>query len=205
MAQVIDGINGQVKGKAGNSIFYTMYGKNFVRSRPDIARRRKPSVKQQAQRQRMGLVQDLLKPCKELIKLTFAPVTEGNAPYHVAKSYNLRHAIKGDTYPEQEIDWDKVYLSAGSVELPERGAVQHKGDSLLFSWSKQKGQFNDSLVVIALDKDLTTAQYRFTGVSRAKETFTWDMDRHGQQWHIWLAFRSNDEQDISNSLYLGLV
>lgn len=205
MAQVIDGINGLVKGKAGNSVFYTMYGKNFVRSCPDVVKRQKPSSKQLRQRQRMALVQSLLQPCKELVKLTFASVTKANAPYHVAKSYNLRHAIKGDAYPEQELDWEHVYLSAGSVELPDKCEVQKQEGGLCLNWSQHKGEYTDTLLVIALDTELSRIEYRFTGEPRHKKSYMWDVDLAGHQWHIWVVFRSSDEKDISNSMYLGLV
>jgi hypothetical protein len=133
MARVKDGINGVVNGIAGNSVFYTMHGKNYVRSRPAVNKRHKPSLKQQHQQQRMALVQLFLQPFIELLKLSFASVTEANPTYHVPKSYNLLHAIKGDTYPDQEIDLSKTYLSAGSLDLLATCSVKRNDGALLFS------------------------------------------------------------------------
>lgn len=205
MAQVKDGINGIVSGKAGSNVFYTMYGKNYVRTVPHRKKRQKPTEKQLRQRQRMALVQSFLQPFKELIKISFASITVGNAPYHVAKSYNLLHAIKGDAYPEQEIDWSKTYLSAGSLDLPESCYVEKGDDGLLFNWSAIKGRFNDTLLVIAYSPQLNHVDYRFSGVSRCKNEFLWDVKLGTHDVHVWIAFRSADEKMMSDSMYLGKV
>ncbi|MBK3517236.1 DUF6266 family protein [Carboxylicivirga marina] len=202
MAIVKDGINGIVKGKAGNVVFYTMYGKNIVRSLPQTNKRKKPSLKQEAQRQKMALVQQLLKPMKDLIKITFAPATVNNAPYHVAKSYNLMNAIKGE-YPDQVIDWKEVRVAAGATDLADACEVHIEPNGCRFRWSGEQGKSNDTLVVIAFVPGNNWLEYRLTGVPRSKEEYFWDIDLQGATWHIWLAFRSADEKDISNSLYLG--
>ncbi|MCG8578812.1 MAG: DUF6266 family protein [Bacteroidales bacterium] len=204
MAEVKSGINGEVRGKVGNAIFYTMYGKNIVRSLPQINKDKKPSLKQQQQRQRMTLVQELLNPLKELIKITFATVAESNAPYHVAKSYNMRHAITGE-FPNQEIDWAKVYVSAGSLEKPSECRVQKEDGGLRFNWTNGEGKHNDTLVVMAFSPESNSVEYRFTGELRRKGDYFWDMAIQDMPMHVWLAFRSQDETDISDSLYLGVI
>lgn len=202
MAQVKDGINGPVKGRVGNVVFYTMYGKTIARSLPQINRRKKPTLKQQAQRQKMKLVQELLQPLRHFIKITFAPAAQDNAPYHVAKSYNLLHAIHGE-YPNQTINWPKVQLSAGSIELPDDCLVQRVEGGWYFRWSSQKGRASDTLVVIAFVPENNWVEYQLTGVKRAEEEFFWKVDNDGALWHVWIAFRSQDETNISDSRYVG--
>ncbi|WP_430814642.1 DUF6266 family protein [Carboxylicivirga sp. RSCT41] len=204
MAEVKDGINGKVKGRVGNAVFYTMNGKNIVRSLPQINKHKKPTLNQERQRQRMSLAQELLKPLKDLIKLTFASLAENSAPYHVAKSYNMRHAIIGE-FPNQEIDWTKVYLSAGSVEKPSECIVQKRDGGLHFNWSKGEGKHNDTLVVMAYNPESNRLEYRFTGISRQREDYFWDVALQDMPMHVWVAFRRQDETDISDSLYLGVI
>ena len=206
MAQIKNGINGIVSGKAGNVVFYTMYGKNIVRSKPSPSvKSRKPSLKQNTQRQKMTLIQQLLQPFKDLIKITFAPVTLNNAAYHVAKSYNMRQAIKGDHFPNMAIDWQKTLISAGNLELPEKAEKTQSENGLGFTWSVNTGRYSDSLLVVALSKKDKQLVYRFTGISRSQGHFKWDIDLEQKEWHVWIAFRSKDETNMSNSLYLGLT
>ncbi len=204
MARLKQGINGPASGKVGATVHYMMYGKHFVRSLPDI-RNYKQTPKRLRQQQRMILVQSFLKPFKELIKLSFASVAIGTAPYHVAKSYNLLHAIKGDEYPEQEIDLGKTFLSAGSLELPDVCTVQRTDDGLLFNWSGEKGGQNDALLVIVYYPETNHVSYQFTGVKRYKTSFLWDVDLSAGNNHVWIAFRSKNEKEMSNSMYLGEV
>lgn len=202
MAEAKDGINGTIKGKVGNAVFYTMYGKNIIRSRPQLSRRRKPSLKQQAQRQKMALIQELLNPFKDFIKITFAPATTNNAPYHVAKSYNLLHAIAGE-YTHQTINWPKVFLSAGSLAQPVNCQVSKEEEGWHFTWSDKHGDQSDTLIVMAFTPEKNWIDYRFTGIPRFKNEYFWDMEHSNHLWHLWVAFRSRDETNISNSLYMG--
>lgn len=204
MAQLKQGINGPASGKIGPTVHYVMYGKHFVRSLPDI-RNYKQTPNRQKQQQRMALVQAFLQPFKELIRLSFATIAVGNAPYHVAKSYNLRHAIKGDTYPEQTIDFNNTYLSAGPIELPDNYTVQRSDDGLLFNWIGKNGRSNDTLLLIVYYPEWNSVNYQFTGVKRSKESFLWDVDLAADDMHVWMAFRSRDETQMSNSMYLGKV
>lgn len=204
MAQLKQGINGPASGKIGPTVHYTMYGKHFVRSLPATGSY-KQTPERQKQQQRMALVQAFLKPFKELIRLSFATVAVNNAPYHVAKSYNLRYAITGDTYPDQTIDFNKVYLSAGPLNLPDSCTVQRSDKVLLFNWNSKNGRTNDTLLLIVYYPEWNSVNYQFTGVKRSKESFTWDVDLEMKEIHVWIAFRSMDEKEMSNSLYLGKV
>jgi len=204
MAQLKQGINGPASGKIGPTVHYTMYGKHFVRSLPATGSY-KQTPERQKQQQRMALVQAFLKPFKELIRLSFAPVAVNNAPYHVAKSYNLRYAITGDTYPDQTIDFNKVYLSVGSLDLPDEYSVQRSEGGLLFTWSGGNDQSVDTLLVVMYNDDKNSVAYQFTGVRRSRASFFWDIDLGSEGVHVWIAFRSIDEKEMSNSLYLGKV
>ncbi len=204
MGKVKNGANGSVSGKVGSVVFYSMYGKDYVRSLPDV-RKDKPSPAKLRQRQRLSLVTKFLQPFKNLVKITFSHVTVGRSPYHTAQSFNMKNAIKGDTYPDQEIDYNKVCLSVGNLDLPKVCAVKRKDNGLFFEWDEYKDGSLDTLVVILLDKCTNYAEYQFTGVSKYKNSYLWDVDIYDEKVSVWIAFRSLDEEDMSNSLYLGEV
>lgn len=68
MAELKQGVNGPAKGKIGNTVHYTMYGKHFVRSLPDVSSFKK-TPKRMRQQQRMSLVVAFLQPFQALQKI----------------------------------------------------------------------------------------------------------------------------------------
>ena len=78
---------------------FTRYGQDFIRSKPKPNSIKK-TPRRLAQRQKMGLVHDFLRPAKELIHKTFANDAITRSPYQAAQSYHLKHAI-ADEYPNQ--------------------------------------------------------------------------------------------------------
>jgi len=206
MGKAFKGVNGSVSGKVGSSVFYSMYGKDYVRSLPDPgARKDKPTPAKLRQRQRLSLVTKFLQPFKDLVKITFAHNTVGRSPYHTAQSFNMKNAIIGDVYPDQVIDYNKVCLSAGNLKLPKECSVKRTDNGLLFEWDDYKEGSSDTLVVILLDTCTNWVEFQFTGVSKYKKSYLWDVDLDDEKVSIWIAFRSLYEEDMSNSLYLGEV
>ncbi len=204
MGRARNGANGSVSGKVGSVVYYSMYGKDYVRSLPDV-RKDKPSPAKLRQRQRLSLVTAFLQPFKDLVRITFAHNTVGRSPYHTAQSLNMKNAISGDEYPNQEIDFSKVILSSGNLELPKKFSVKRKDNGLFFEWSDYDKGNLDTLVVIFFDKHTNYAEYQFTGVAKYKNSFLWDVDLNDEEVAVWIAFRKLDETDMSASLYLGNV
>ncbi len=204
MGRARNGANGSVSGKVGSVVYYSMYGKDYVRSLPDI-RKDKPTPAKLRQRQRLSLVTAFLQPFKDLVRITFAHNTVGRSPYHTAQSLNMKNAISGDEYPNQEIDFSKVILSAGNLELPKKISVKRKDNGLFFEWSDYDKGNLDTLVVIFFDKYTNYAEYQFTGVAKYKNSFLWDVDLDDKEVAVWIAFRKLEETDMSASMYLGNV
>ncbi len=204
MGRARNGANGSVSGKVGSVVYYSMYGKDYVRSLPDI-RKDKPSPAKLRQRQRLSLVTAFLQPFKNLVRITFAHNTVGRSPYHTAQSLNMKNAISGDEYPNQSIDFSKVFLSSGSLELPREFSVKRNDNGLFFEWDGFENGSLDTLVVVLFNKHTNYAEYQFTGIAKYKKSFLWDVDLNDEEVAVWIAFRKLDETDMSNSLYLGEV
>ena len=206
MGKVENGINGAITGTVGPSVFYKMYGKNYVRALPDEKKVKvKATPARLRQQQRLSLVTAFLKPFKDLVKITFASVTKGRAPYHTAQSLNMKNCIIGDTYPDQEIDYSKTLLSAGNLELPKQCSVKRKGTGLLFEWDDFDDIGTDTLVVAYLDHTQSWSKYHFTGIAKYENSFYWEAHINEEPIRVWMAFRSHNQQDMSNSVYLGKV
>ncbi|TCD01667.1 DUF6266 family protein [Pedobacter psychroterrae] len=58
-----------------------------------------------------------------LIDLSCSSIEKGDSANNCARSYNLKHAIKGE-YPDQEIDYPALRLSEGNLALPLNASVE---------------------------------------------------------------------------------
>ncbi len=204
MGKAKNGINGTVTGKVGYNVFYMLNGENIIRSLPEIGSI-KPTPGRLRQRQRLSLVASFLRPFRELIRITFAHVSKKRQPYHIAQSLNMKNCIKGDVYPDQEIDLAKTILSTGSLELPTVASVKRTDTGLNFEWEVPTIYSSDNLVVIVNLNQSHGVEYQFTAIPKSNGIYHWDIDLPDNEVSVWMAFRSNDQQDMSNSIYLGDV
>lgn len=194
-------------GSIGGMIVYTVEGNTYVRSKPSQYNDRK-SATQLAQRQRMVLVMDFLKPFKKLVKFTFPGESGKRSGYFAAKSWNLKHGLKG-TYPGILMDRQKALLCHGPVALPGLLVVSRLGQELVIGWdgggADIQGDPNDTLVVMAQVVRSHQADFQFTGVKRSKGRYRWqpELPDDGKKWHVWVAFRRADQVTMSDSRYVG--
>ena len=205
MAQLNENLFKSGKGSIGKVVVYSMFGKTYMRSRPAEYNDCK-SPAQLAQRQKMKVVTDFLKPFQDLIRTSFAGVAVGRAPYHEAKSYIMKHAVEGE-YPDQRINISAVLLSMGSVMLPGYVDLTMQQDGILFTWDNATNRNNakdsDTLVVITQDKKTKLVDYQFTGVKRYDGKFLWNKEgalESSDEMNIWIAFQNKQKTEMSDSL-----
>ncbi len=196
---------GGASGRIGNVIAYEMYGKSYMRSLPGQFHDRK-SVRQLAQRQRMQLVNAFLGPYKDVLRMTFQHQANGRSAFHVAKSYNLLHAIEG-AYPKQYVNYSKALVSMGKVPLPSNAEISQEPGGIRITWHNdlQASPF-DTLMVIANRRGEYNTAFKHTAVARQAGSYFWNIDLvGGKTYDLWMVFRDYRERDFSNSFYLGAV
>jgi hypothetical protein len=209
MAKTGDNMMSHSSGSIGNAVYYTMHGKNFVRSKPSKYTDRK-SEGQLIQRAKMKAVTDFLTPFKDLIRITWAGEATGRAPYHAAKSELMRNALQGD-YPDIGIKKEAALLSKGPLPLPGNIKVSLQDGGLLAEWTDNSDTASkhnrDTLVLIALDAKGGTGEFKFTGVPRSAKSYLWkpavEITQNNKP-DVWVAFRSNNETEMSNSVYVNV-
>src|SRR5690554_5366238 len=207
MAKLGDHVFSAGKGSLGNVVMYTMYGRNYMRLKPAKYNDRK-SEAQLAQRARMQLVNDFMKPFKELIRRTYAAEAIGRAPYHEAKSHLMKHAVQGN-YPDLYINKHAALLSKGPLPLPADALFQKQDGALLIRWNEElpyeRMHSRDTLLIIASDPTAGCCDYRFTDVMRKEGQYKWKPDisvADDVQPDVWIAFLSFDDSLMSNSMYI---
>ncbi len=207
MAKLGDNIMGAGKGKVGEVVLYNMHGKSFMRSKPSKYTDKK-SEAQLAQRAKMQKVTGFMSPFKELIRKTYAGEAVGRAPYHAAKSQIMQNAVQGN-YPEFSINKEAALLSKGPLPVPQQVSVSLQDAALLLEWTNakedEKLHSRDTLLVIAQNAQTGETEYLFTGARRIAKSFKWELNTTVSQDNVpdvWVAFRSNDESEMSDSVYV---
>jgi hypothetical protein len=210
MARFNNGIMGGFTGIVGNIEGYIRKGQPVMR-----ARRRKvtkPSDAQKACRQRMKVVNEFTRMITDYVRIGFeldaAPTTK--TANNLAKSYQLLHGLKGE-YPNLEIDYPKVRVTSGTLEVVQNPTIVLEGSALNFSWENDKIRDNnfedDQLMILVYYPDRKTGSRRYTGAKRGalKDTIKAYKLKPGERLEAYLSFRSDDRKSISNSVYVGSI
>ncbi len=207
MAKLGDNIMGAGKGKVGDVVLYNMHGKSFMRAKPSKYTDRK-SEAQLAQRAKMQAVSGFMAPLKELIRKTWATEAVGRAPYHAAKSQIMRNAVQG-SYPDFGINKEAAMLSKGPLPVPKNVTVALQDGALMVQWTNtaedERLHGKDTLLVVALNTKTGDCEYLFTPARRRDKSFRWDISMpvsENDMPDIWVAFRSNNETEMSDSVYV---
>lgn len=122
---------------------------------------------------------------------------------------NLANALTGK-FPDVSIDFSKVNILAGSLAAPCGAMHQNYGSSKLsFSWSactqRNSNQSDELMGMIYCPERHEFWCERNLGIIRADGFCTIDppAEFEGREVHVWLAYRSADQKQNSNSSYMG--
>jgi hypothetical protein len=210
MARFNNGIMGGFTGIIGQIEGYIRKGQPVMRARRKKVT--KPSEAQKACRQRMKVVNEFTYMITDYVRIGFeldaAPTTK--TANNLAKSYQLLHGLKGE-YPNLEIDYPKVRVTSGTLEVVQNPTMVLEGSALNFSWENDKIRDNnfedDQLMILVYYPDRKTGTRRYTGAKRGalKDTIKAYKLKPGERLEAYLSFRSDDRKSISNSVYVGSI
>ena len=217
MGTINQGILGNFKGKVGNVVGSTWKGTGVMRIR--AASIKNPNTeRQQAQRQRFGLVGRFLQAHRYLINIGFKAYSPGITAGNAAMSYNLANAISGE-FPEQAVDMTKVQISRGTLApLTAPEITSSSPATLEVAWSNNSGMSNanetDHLSVSCYDADSGEAVYFLNCASRADGNVTLSLPAEwsGRSLQVLAFFNSLknpsdtvSREMVSNTGYAGSV
>lgn len=196
------------QGKLGNLIFYQIRGNGYVRTKASHFKDRK-SPAQLAQRQRLSVTTEFLRPFSGLFRITFASEAIGHSAMQAAQSFTMRHAL-GGSYPDIHVEKSKVLLSKGLLPLPVYAKATKLPEGICIEWENGEEvsgkAASDTLIVIARSAATGRVDYRITGIRRSEGRFVWKTVLHENDDampDLWIAFRNSKETDLSNSMYLN--
>ncbi|MBC8987589.1 hypothetical protein H9X96_17605 [Pedobacter sp. N36a] len=167
MALCYAGPYGHPSGRIEKLVFYTLNGQPVCRL---IGKAGKPSINQMANLQAMSVTMALLKPMSEFINVSFKLEAEGTVknPHNLATFYNKKLALTGQ-YPNIKVDYSKVVLSKGKLEMTKNLELSKEEGGINLSWdtslTTQEGRYDEIMMVMVSHPDYELAS-SFLNASR---------------------------------------
>ncbi len=207
MAIIRNGPNGGLTGKFGSVIGYKLNGQDIIKGLPK-KRKKKPSAKEQANRNKFALMQAWLKPLVHVLRIGFknyAPTFQG---FVAAKSYNSKHALKQREDGSSYIDPALALVSFGNITLPKTMGMERVGEHIVVTWSTD-GHYSgiDQATVLAYSPENGQTEYNMAAGKRTTGTASIGIPHSltSREVHVYIAFVAYDHSAQSNSFYLGSI
>ncbi len=197
--------NGRPNGKVGKIITYWSNG--ILIQRTVGVNNTPPTDAQLAGRQAVALGNAFLAPIQSFIKISFKTIAAQNRMYPANRALsNIKlNAIQG-LYPEQRIDYSKLLVAEGKLPAAENPFVEKTADGLKFTWDKVKTfpRNTDQAMLLAYFPDIDKAEYVTAGAKRSagEDFLEIRPTRINERMVVYIAFISEDRENVSNSIYL---
>lgn len=201
-------IFGTLSGKIGTVVVYERNGKQIVRSNPEQRDPKTPA--QLAQRMKFSLVNKGLSPLNNVIKIGFKN-SEKNYRKLVGEAYH--NAIVGE-YPSFSLDYSKIQVAEGDLQLPDNIKMSYEEDSNIvsFNWDPEiavparKSRPDDHVNIVCLNSKYLAEVHTFNVARRSegKAYFEFPKGWEPKGLNLWVFITSYDLMDNSNSLYFTL-
>lgn len=200
-----------IKGKVGNVTSYTTKtGYSVVRQ---IGLRKAAfTVSELANQSGTGLITKFLKSVLPVIRTGFQVIPAGKhwTAYNHASSVLKLTALKG-SYPNKEIDYEKVLFSKGSIPGPKNVTVKLENGQLNFSWEadlKADGAgTNDRVMIVAYFPETMQSLYILSGAKRTEQQEFLPLPGFTQHTTIetYISFVNDNRNNVSDSVYSGQI
>lgn len=206
MAIAKNGPNGSLSGKFGSVIAYTLNGQDIIKGLPK-KRTKKPSAKEQANRDKFAQMQAWLAPILAFLQIGFkgyAPTFQG---FVAAKSYNSKQAFVQKEDGTWFIDPVLALVSFGTLPLPKTISMEHKDDEISFTWSTEGSHELSHAMLLAHMPDTRKMECNLAAAKRSegKASLSISELEKGYEAHLYIAFVNYNHSAQSNSYYLGTI
>ena len=209
------GPNSGFSGKAGSYIGYYRLGKWVIRGIPKLSAKNKiGSADQNANRSRFTQVQHFLKPIIPFIQMGFQQEArrKGNTAHNSASSWNLLNSFDENG----QLDFARTRVSLGSLPGAEEATARFEDGKIVFTWAnnsvytRSSGMVvpreTDTVMLLAYNVKLPYIYITRSGARRSAENDSLAVSSAiKDEWHTWIAFITDDRENVSNSEYLGVV
>lgn len=210
MGKLYDSLLSGTSGRTGRIVVANVYGNEITRVRPK-KRNSAPTVKQQMIRNRMKRCAEFLQSYRGYACKHFGNRSGMKSCYNLAMT-NLMENFSIN-YEDATItpDYPKIFFSKGNLLAPVPLSATVNGDQVEVRWQNNAAgdpdRENDlgQILLAAEGKNLTTFVENATMRSVGSYAMNIPANFQGKKLHVWLAFRSADGEQASNSQYLEAV
>jgi hypothetical protein len=206
MAILKNGLSNGFNGTIGMLEGYTRNGQWIVRARRAKSSK-PPTDRQLAVREKMKLVNNLLRCCAEFVNIGYAEAAHNKTylPYNAAVSYHLKHAVYGN-YPDIKIDYTKVKLSQGNISLEELHIFTSLDNNVItINWIPVTiyPRSTDHIMVLAYAPATNQTVFNLCGAKAVAgyEQLVLPVDMARQNIHTYIAFREENGIKCSSTEY----
>lgn len=207
MGTIKQGILGGFSGKVGTVVGSSWKGISYMRGLAQSVRNPR-SAKQVAQRDKFTLALSFIRPIQSFIQVGYKTYATHQSAFNAAMSYILKNAITG-TYPDHRIDYAKVMVSRGPLELPTNIQTIDTENEISVTWLDNSGfgkaLDTDFAMLLVFNPAKDEVIYSMNSSCRGDEGLSLNhpADWSGDTVHIYLAFVSEDGTLVSDSEYVG--
>jgi len=209
MGKLEKGILGGFIGKVGTVIGGRYRGLDYMKSKGPSTRKNNAPA-QLEQKAKFALAFKFARRMRKLFSITF----DNKAAVMTANNYGLGRVIAESVtgvYPNFTIDYSKVPISRGSLELePQPPVLSVAAGILKWQWvsnqNKNGADPKDRTILVAFCPTFDHVAYDVHGPARETNAATLDVTAFmGATVNTWIAFISEDGKRISDSVYTGQI
>lgn len=209
MAILNNGPLGNLSGKLGNVVIYTLNGKVVMRSLPS-KKRAKSKGKQKASQDLFTQVMKPMQFAREFLRISFAGV-KGRSPYHSALSLNARLMAEYGSFSYSKLLFSQGKL-AGATEV---SLCLHGDQTIDVTWTGSEAgkpaAETDGAVLLVLNPGQKGAEFNMSAGKRREghAAFKLTAAQPGDKLEVYLLFMEVDKSlaglkyMMSDSQWLG--
>lgn len=207
MGKIKQGILGGFSGKVGPVIGSSWKGKAYMKSIP-LSFNDANSELQQMQRTKFRLVSKFIFAIASFLRIGFRSLADGITEVNAAMSVNLKSAISG-TWPNYSLDYSKALVSKGGLDNVYNPTMSFQDTEMELSWSDNSGIGNakatDNVMVLIYNATKNESKVDTNVAARNERTASMSVPSAwtGDTVHVYLAVKRDDNNETSNSVYLG--
>jgi hypothetical protein len=211
MASGNHGVIGALTGRVGPVTGYWRRNKNILRKSKSIVKD-KATPGRLAQREKLRVCNLFTTAFTGtgFFDTSFSPYGETNSGYNRVTSAILSQAITG-AYPDTQLNYEQVLISKGLLPAAQGARVAKKANNMLqFTFTDNSGigiaSPDDSIILVAYAPDVHQAIFTLHAGFRKDKKASLNVSLlKGHTVETWIGFLSADQQDASDSVWVGRV
>ncbi|MPT31120.1 MAG: hypothetical protein E2600_05505 [Chryseobacterium sp.] len=208
MGKLYDSLLSGTSGRTGRIVVANVYGNEITRTRPR-KRNAQPTAKQLLIQNRMKRCAEFMQSYKGYACRHFGNRSGMRSCYNLAMT-NLMENFKID-YAASSItpDYPALAFSKGVLLAAIPLSIKLSGDKLDITWQDNSAgnvdRENDLAQILLAAEGENFTFFIENAAIRSEATYSAIVPINFQEktLHVWMAFRSNDEQTVSSSQYIG--